>query len=59
MGNQIVRTPEELARILKRTEAKAMAEYMALRQLDQEPAEVEYNYAGFGYEEKPPFGWGQ
>lgn len=58
MEDSTIRTPEELTRILNRTDAEATAEYVASRNLTPEPG-TEYNYSGFGYEEKPPLGWGQ
>jgi len=58
MEDTTARSPEEIKRLLNRTEAEAAAEYAALRNPEPEPR-LEYNYSGFGYEEKPPFGWGQ
>ena len=58
MKDSIVRTPEELTRILNITEAEAMEEYVNSRNLSPKP-KMEYNHSEHGYEEKPPFGWGQ
>jgi len=50
---------KEMNRLLGMTaEDEARKEYEKARGIKPEP-EMEYHYGGFGYEEMPPFGWGQ
>ena len=58
MANPAPAAQELVRKCFTQTDEQAMAEYEKARGIKPEP-EMEYHHGGFGYEEEPPFGWGQ